>query len=58
MRNLLFHGFLLSKHECHALYKNKSYVHDFCVQTIWIDIQHPCLNNAHDIDVRTIQIDK
>ncbi len=31
MRNLLFYGFISFTHECHALFKQKSHVHDFRV---------------------------
>jgi hypothetical protein len=41
VQNLLFHKFVLFKHECHALFKHGSHVHDFCVQTTKIDIQPP-----------------
>ncbi len=46
MRNLLFHGFVLFKYECHTLFKHGSRVHDFHVETTQIDIQHLCLNNT------------
>ncbi len=31
VQNLLFHKFVLFKHECYALFKHGSHVHDFCV---------------------------
>jgi len=31
MQNLLFHRFVLFKHECCALFKHESHVHDLCV---------------------------
>jgi hypothetical protein len=31
VRNTLFHGCILFKHECHALFKHGSHVHDFHV---------------------------
>jgi hypothetical protein len=31
LRNLLFHRFVLFKHECCALFKHRRHVHDFCV---------------------------
>jgi hypothetical protein len=47
MRNLLFHKFVLVKHECRALFKHESCVYDFRVYTTQINIQHPCLNNMN-----------
>jgi hypothetical protein len=41
------HGFISFKHKHHALFKNGSCVHDFCVWTTQINIQHLCLNNMN-----------
>jgi hypothetical protein len=33
VRNLLFHRFVLFKHECHIIFKHESYMHGFRVYT-------------------------
>jgi hypothetical protein len=70
MQNLLFHRFVLFKHEGRALFKHENCVHNFHVSKIGIDIQHPWLKNTYKhvtfvskqcmqhFDVQTIQIDE
>jgi hypothetical protein len=44
---MLFHRFILFKHECCTLFKFKNHVHNFRVQTTQIYIQYMCLNNMN-----------